>query len=64
MAVVPKAMVSSDFTFIKSVPVSGDAKRVISLVTRNEYPLPGQAADRILPRSPEGTEWNVAGISN
>ena len=36
--VVPKAMVSSDFTIIKAVPVSGDPKRVVSLVTRNEDP--------------------------
>ena len=35
---VPKSMVSSAFTIIKAVPVSGNPKRVISLVTRNEDP--------------------------
>jgi hypothetical protein len=35
---VPKTMVSSNFTIIKAVPVSGDPKRVVSLVTRNEDP--------------------------
>jgi hypothetical protein len=35
---VPKAMISSEFTIIKAVPLSGDPKRVISLVTRNEDP--------------------------
>lgn len=35
---VPKTMVSSAFTIYKAVPESGDAKRVIALVTRNEDP--------------------------
>ncbi len=35
---VPKAMVSSEFTITKAVPMSGDPKRVICLVTRNEDP--------------------------
>lgn len=35
---VPKSMVSSEFTIIKAMPASGDPKRVISLVTRNEDP--------------------------
>lgn len=35
---VPKTMVSSEFTITKAVPVSGDPKRVICLVTRNEDP--------------------------
>ena len=35
---VPKTMVSSAFTILKATPESGDAKRVISLVTRNEDP--------------------------
>lgn len=35
---VPKTMVSAAFTIIKAVPDSGDTKRVISLVTRNEDP--------------------------
>jgi len=35
---VPKTMVSSAFTIIKAMPVSGDPKRVVSLVTRNEDP--------------------------
>jgi hypothetical protein len=35
---VPKSMVSSEFTIIKAVPMSGDPKRVVSLVTRNEDP--------------------------
>jgi hypothetical protein len=35
---VPKTMISSAFTVIKAVPSSGNPKRVISLVTRNEDP--------------------------
>ncbi|MFZ5495947.1 MAG: hypothetical protein ACOZE5_11515 [Verrucomicrobiota bacterium] len=35
---VPKAMVSSNFTVYKATPSSGDAKRIICLVTRNEDP--------------------------
>ncbi|HEY8993400.1 MAG TPA: hypothetical protein VIM71_01845 [Lacunisphaera sp.] len=35
---VPKTMVSSSFTIIKAVPASGDQKRVVCLVTRNEDP--------------------------
>lgn len=35
---VPKTMVSSTFTILKATPESGDAKRIISLVTRNEDP--------------------------
>jgi hypothetical protein len=36
--IVPKTMVSSSFTIIKAVPVSGDQKRIVCLVTRNEDP--------------------------
>lgn len=35
---VPRAMVSSAFTLIKAVPESGDPKRVVTLVVRNEDP--------------------------
>lgn len=35
---VPKTMVSSQFTIYRAVPVSGDAKRAVSLITRNEDP--------------------------
>jgi hypothetical protein len=35
---VPKTMVSSAFTIIKAVPASGDQKRIVCLVTRNEDP--------------------------
>ncbi|HWA25683.1 MAG TPA: hypothetical protein VG734_08490 [Lacunisphaera sp.] len=35
---VPKTMISSAFTVIKAVPASGNPKRVVSLVTRNEDP--------------------------
>lgn len=35
---VPKAMISSSFTVIKAQPESGNPRRVISLVTRNEDP--------------------------
>lgn len=35
---VPRTMVSSNFTIYKAVPASGDPKRVICLVTRNEDP--------------------------
>lgn len=35
---VPKTMVSAAFTIIKAVPASGDQKRVVCLVTRNEDP--------------------------
>jgi hypothetical protein len=34
----PKTMVSSAFTIIKAVPQSGDLKRTICLITRNEDP--------------------------
>ncbi len=35
---VPKTMISSQFTIYKAVPASGDAKRMVTLVTRNEDP--------------------------
>lgn len=35
---VPKTMISSSFTIIKAVPQSGDQKRTVCLVTRNEDP--------------------------
>ncbi|AOS44683.1 hypothetical protein Verru16b_01750 [Lacunisphaera limnophila] len=35
---VPKAMISSGFTVTKATPASGDPKRMICLVTRNEDP--------------------------
>ena len=35
---VPKAMISSGFTIYKATPISGDQKRIICLVTRNEDP--------------------------
>jgi hypothetical protein len=35
---VPKAMISSGFTIYKAMPASGDQKRIICLVTRNEDP--------------------------
>lgn len=35
---VPKTMVSSSVTIFKAMPESGDAKRMICLVTRNEDP--------------------------
>ena len=35
---VPKTMVSSNFTVYKATPASGDPKRIICLVTRNEDP--------------------------
>jgi hypothetical protein len=35
---VPKTMVSSSFTIIKAVPASGEQKRIVCLVTRNEDP--------------------------
>jgi hypothetical protein len=35
---VPKTMVSSSFSIWKAVPDSGDVKRTICLVTRNEDP--------------------------
>lgn len=35
---VPKTMVSSSVTIFKATPESGDAKRMICLVTRNEDP--------------------------
>jgi hypothetical protein len=36
--VVPKSMVSSDFTIIKAQPESGENRHIVSLVTRNEDP--------------------------
>ncbi len=36
--VVPRTMVSANFTIYKATPASGDPKRVICLVTRNEDP--------------------------
>jgi hypothetical protein len=35
---VPKTMISSGFTVYKATPSSGDEKRIICLVTRNEDP--------------------------
>jgi hypothetical protein len=35
---VPKTMFSSAFTIIKAVPASGEQKRIVCLVTRNEDP--------------------------
>jgi hypothetical protein len=35
---VPKAMLSSAFTVLKAMPQSGDQKRIVCLVTRNEDP--------------------------
>lgn len=35
---VPKTMVSASFTIIKAMPASGDQKRIVCLVTRNEDP--------------------------
>jgi hypothetical protein len=35
---VPRTMISASFTIIKAVPASGDQKRVVCLVTRNEDP--------------------------
>lgn len=35
---VPRTMISANFTVYKATPVSGDPKRVICLVTRNEDP--------------------------
>lgn len=36
--VVPKSMVSASFTILKAAPESGDPKRIISLVIREEDP--------------------------
>ncbi|RXK54939.1 hypothetical protein ESB00_03310 [Oleiharenicola lentus] len=35
---VPRTMVSANFTIYKATPASGDQKRIICLVTRNEDP--------------------------
>jgi hypothetical protein len=35
---MPKTMISSQFTIYKAVPASGDVKRTVTLVTRNEDP--------------------------
>jgi hypothetical protein len=35
---VPKTMISSGFSILKAVPASGDVKRTIFLITRNEDP--------------------------
>ncbi len=35
---VPRTMISSGFTVYKAVPVSGNQKRIVCLVTRNEDP--------------------------
>lgn len=51
---VPKTMVSSAFTIIKAVPDSGDAKRVISLVTRNEDPGLAKLLNEAFPEAIKG----------
>ena len=51
---VPKAMISSTFTVIKAVAVSGDPKQVVSLVTRNEDPGLAQLLSESFPEAIKG----------
>ena len=57
---VPKTMVSSNFTIIKAVPVSGDPKRVVSLVTRNEDPGLAQLLNDSFPEALKGVFFQKA----
>ena len=58
--VVPKAMISSAFTIIKAVPVSGDPKRVVSLVTRNEDPGLAKLLNESFPEALKGAFFQKA----
>lgn len=51
---VPKTMVSSAFTVIKAVPSSGNPKRVVSLVTRNEDPGLAKLLNEAFPEAING----------
>lgn len=51
---VPKTMVSSGFTIIKAVPDSGDQKRIVSLVTRNEDPGLAKLLSQAFPEALKG----------
>ena len=57
---VPKAMVSSGFSIIKAMPASGDMKRVICLVTRNEDPGLAKLLNQAFPEALKGTFFQKA----
>jgi len=51
---VPKTMVSSSFSVIKAVSASGNPKRVVSLVTRNEDPGLAKLLNEAFPEAING----------
>jgi hypothetical protein len=51
---VPKTMVSSAFTVIKAVSLSGDPKKVVSLITRNDDPGLAQLLSESFPEAIKG----------
>jgi hypothetical protein len=51
---VPKTMISSGFTIYKAMPVSGDQKRIICLVTRNEDPGLAELLAKSFPEALKG----------
>jgi len=58
--VVPKTMVSSSFTIIKAVPESGDPKRIVCLVTRNEDPSLAKLLAESFPEALKGQFFQKA----
>jgi len=57
---LPKAMISSGFTVYKAMPASGDQKRIICLVTRNEDPGLAQLLAKSFPEALKGTFFQKA----
>jgi hypothetical protein len=58
--IVPKTMVSSGFTIIKAMPASGDQKRIVSLVTRNEDPGLAKLLNQAFPEALKGAFFQKA----
>lgn len=57
---VPRTMVSSNFTVYKAMPASGDPKRVICLVTRNEDPGLAKLLAQSFPEALKGAFFQKA----
>ncbi len=58
--IVPKSMISSEVTSIKAMPESGDPKRVICLITRNEDPGLAKLLLESFPEALKGTFFQKA----
>jgi hypothetical protein len=57
---VPRTMVSSNFTVYKATPASGDPKRIICLVTRNEDPGLAKLLAQSFPEALKGAFFQKA----